>query len=380
MKTLIYIQNGNKYYKLLSGLGTGNHSGTIIADIIVNYIYQKAINMINKEPKGLSLYVDDSWGIWEGTRDEFKDFLDKLNGIWESINFTIDLGTEDNGDIKLPFLDVCIKITNNGEIDYEFYRKSTASGKYLHYTSHNPLQTKINIIRTEARRRLNNCKYICNAYKHLNDLKSDLLNSGYPNQMIDQYIVSEISNWITPKNNSPQVKPTYDFILKIPYVTELYTRVMKKHIKDLKINARVVVASGFKLISTLKSQHPNKGECDCLVCHLGIKCHNRNFVYEAKCNECDKMYIGGSSRPAKKRIMEHESALRLDTQTDRSSIAKHNLEAHNKESNNIKEMFKFTMVDKGKDAVDTFIREGLILQKRDQKMHMNEMMENGFVR
>ena len=78
--------------------------------------------------------------------------------------------------------------------------------------------------------------------------------------------------------------------------------------------------------------------------------------------------------------MEHESALRLDTQTDRSSIAKHNLEAHNKESNNIKEMFKFTMVDKGKDAVDTFIREGLILQKRDQKMHMNEMMENGFVR
>ena len=133
-------------------------------------------------------------------------------------------------------------------------------------------------------------------------------------------------------------------------------------------------------MSTLRSPHPNKGECNCLVCELGIKCHNRNFVYEAKCNKCDKLYIGGSSRPAKKRILEHESALRLDSQTERSSIAKHNLEAHNKESKDIKEMFKFTMVDKGKDGVDTFIREGIILKNRDQKLHINEMMENGFVR
>ena len=75
-----------------------------------------------------------------------------------------------------------------------------------------------------------------------------------------------------------------------------------------------------------------------------------------------------------------ESAVRLDSQTDRSRIAKHNFEAHNKESNDINKTFKFTMVDKGRDAVDTFIREALILKKGDPKKHINEYMENGFVR
>ena len=324
--------------------------------------------------------MDDSWGIWEKSKEEFNLFLEKINGVWESIKFTTDLGTTEGGTTKINFLDLTIKINSEGEIDYEFYKKSTASGRYLHFTSHNPLQTKINIIRTEARRRLNNCKVTMNAYKHLDELKIDLLKSGYPSHMIDKYIISEITYKIAPRNLTPKEKPTFDFIFKIPYYTESYTRLMKKHIRDLNINARVVVASGHKLLSTIKSQHPSKGDCECTVCQLGIKCHNRNFVYQAECKGCDKVYVGGSSRPAKKRILEHASAVRLDSQTNRSSLAKHNLEIHEKENNDISKMFKFTILEKGKDGVDTFIREGLALKKGNQKNHINEMMENGFVR
>ena len=43
-------------------------------------------------------------------------------------------------------------------------------------------------------------------------------------------------------------------------------------------------------------------------------------------------------------------------------------------------MFNFSIVEKGKDGGDTFIREGLVLKKGKQEDHMNEMMENGFVR
>ena len=38
------------------------------------------------------------------------------------------------------------------------------------------------------------------------------------------------------------------------------------------------------------------------------------------------------------------------------------------------------MRENGRDAVETKIREGLILNKGKHKDHMNEMMENGFVR
>ena len=61
--------------------------------------------------------------------------------------------------------------------------------------------------------------------------------------------------------------------------------------------------------------------------------------------------------------MEHASAVRLDSQTNRSSLAKHNVETHEKECNDINKMFKFTILEKGKDGVDTFIREGLVLKK-----------------
>ena len=89
------------------------------------------------------------------------------------------------------------------------------------------MQTKINIIRTEARRRLNNCKYTTNAYKHLDVLKLNLLDSGYPSHIIDEYIMKEIHRWLSPPNNTVKEKPNYEFILKIPFCNENYTRVIK---------------------------------------------------------------------------------------------------------------------------------------------------------
>ena len=81
---------------------------------------------------------------------------------------------------------------------------------------------------------------------------------------------------------------------------------MKKHTKENEINARVVEGSGYKLISLLKGK--DRVPCQCKICNLGIHCEERNFVYEATCKECEEIYVGASSRPAKKRLgnMNHQ--------------------------------------------------------------------------
>ena len=241
--------------------------------------------------------------------------------------------------------------------------------------SHNPIKTKINIIRTEANRRLVNCKDILKAYKHLDALKDQLIKSQYPEILIDEHIAKEIRYHLI-KNKPNKPKKEYDYIFKVPFINENYTRTMKKHIRNLKINARVVEGSGFKLISVLKGK--DRVPCECKICELGIHCQDRNFIYEATCNQCNEKYLGASARPAKKRLGEYESSIRLDSQTDRTTLAKHNFNIHNKVHNDIKKCYKCKVIDKGSDPVNTFIKEGIYIKNNNPKI--NEYQENGFYR
>ena len=118
--------------------------------------------------------------------------------------------------------------------------------------------------------------------------------------------------------------------------------------------------------------------CNCKICKLGIHCQERNFVYEATCKQCNEIYVGASARQAKKRLGEYESSIRLDSQTNRTTLGKHNLNVHGKQHNNIHDCYSFKILDRGNDPINTFIREGIHL--KIQNPQINENKENGFYR
>ena len=99
---------------------------------------------------------------------------------------------------------------------------------------------------------------------------------------------------------------------------------------------------------------------------------------KATCNQCNGKYIGASARPAKERIGEYESSIRLDSQTDRTTLAKHNFNTHNKVHKDINNCYSFKVLDKGNDPVNTFIKEGIHI--KTQNPDLNENKENGFYR
>ena len=385
--TKSYIKFDGKYYKQLKGVCTGSHTSPAYSEIIIDHTYNRAIENINIKPEGLSLYMDDAWMGWVGDMESFIKFKDMLNKIWPGeMVFTHEIESENN---SINFLDTSITRKREGGFEYEFYQKPTHSGKYLDFRSHCPISTKINIIKTEAQRIISNCSSMDKAWPHLEKLRENLTDSYYPHNFATCHILKVIQIVNNPSlapNNKE--KPKFDYVYTIPYVSEAITRKIKKCLKDLDINARVVATSGKSLKNQLKEKSPNN--CKCTLCQHGITCTQKNIVYEASCNKCHESYVGATSRPSIKRILEHESSVRL--KNNRTTIGQHFQTHYPKSSTvtrssikktkpdleNFLKHFKFTKIDQAKDSFGVFILEGLAIAKKKPKI--NNMMENGWIR
>ena len=189
-------------------------------------------------------------------------------------------------------------------------------------------------------------------------------------------------------NNNDTPKPTFDFVYSIPYINEGFTRKVKAGLKEIGINARIVPIPGKSLKSIIKSKPTN--ECKCFLCLNDIPCNEKNIVYEATCQHCKEKYIGATSRPAHIRISEHEHAIRLKNK--RTTLGQHfqshfpkspdtNIQKSKRSKPNFEKLwehFTFKKAAKGKDIMDLFIKEGLVISRTKPKV--NNMMGNGLIR
>ena len=326
--------------------------------------------------------MDDCWLQWPGDKNSFLKFKDNLNSIWPNeMMFTHEL--EKDG--KINFLDVTISLCPiNDTYEVEFYQKPTHSGKYLDFKSHCPISTKINIIKSEARRIVQNCTKMEKAWPHLEKLKQNLIASNYPPKLVISNILNTVHNNGISKNST---KPSYDYVYSIPFVNEALTIKIKNEISKLGINARVVPLPGKSLQKLIKGNKVNS--CSCILCEIGIKCNEQNIVYQAKCLTCKESYIGATGRFAKDRIGEHEQSIRC--RNNRSTLGQH-IQTHGPETRargiqkrsrkpDLKKMLKlyeFSKIAKGKDVLEVFIKESFAIASK--RPGLNNMLGNGFVK
>ena len=80
-----YIKVNGKTYQQTSGISTGGHSSQGVADIIIDHMYCTTNEKIEIEPNALSLYVDDSFGIWTQGEERYNLLLDTLYEIWPTV-------------------------------------------------------------------------------------------------------------------------------------------------------------------------------------------------------------------------------------------------------------------------------------------------------
>ena len=376
-----YFTYHESFYTHSIGLGTGYKSSEAYAEIIVDHTYKEALNKTTPNPLGLSLYVDDAWLLWTGTKQEFLQFLENLNSIWPSLNFTYE--EEENG--LITFLD--LKISRNiNSLSYSFHQKETHSGTYLNFNSHCSMSIKTNIIFTEAKRIIKNHSNQENIWPDLEKLKDHLLNSEYPENIINKFIIKAINS----HDNPNKIKKAYDFILSIPYINEPFTRQIKNTIKKSHINARVVVTSGKTLKMAMKTKSQPK-KCECILCKNNLPCHSKNIVYKMTCKNCkttNSNYIGATNRKITKRLEEHEHSIRKfnnRTTTGEHMLLKHKRNKPRKQLpnkinfQNLFKHYKVEILKQCKDPLETYIVEQMNIKKKDSAT-LNNYQTNGFIK
>ena len=252
------------------------------------------------------------------------------------------------------------------------------------------MSTKLNIIRYETRRIINNCLDPNDSWKYLEKMKQDFRDSGYSDTVINTQILNELNKQKSSKSDKPKPNPQY--VLKIPYIDEATTRIVKKLLKDAQIDARVVVTAGKELKSIIReSPTLTCQDINCILCKSNIPCKTSNYVYKFKFNNCptsSKDYIGCSRKFVDQRFEQHESSVRRYNNI--TALGQHMCTAHPDlkipaadvkrgtiDMSNFLKNFTPEILKSCKDTLDTYLWEGLMI--RDKKPSLNNMQTNGFI-
>ena len=302
-----YFQFNAKWYKQLHGTSMGNPLSCFVANTFLHYFENHCKNTFNYFPRVWLRYVDDIFAVFDTQKYDINDFINRLNEVHASINFTYE--TEQNG--SLPFLDIKV-IKNQGHLEFDIYRKNTHTDNYIKSDSHQPHQQKMATFHFLINRLLwvplNKERYD----NELRRIKQIAESHGYNPGIIDKLILNKrrkqnsIHTTLSPIENSSEVKH-----IALPYYPPL-TKGLQKIFKQ--VDTKVV----FTNQNTLKNLLGNPKDKTPRLQQSGI--------YQIKCSKCDHSYIGQTKRNPTVRFKEHMAHYKNGRFT-RSAVAKHIFES-----------------------------------------------------
>ncbi|XP_054718629.1 uncharacterized protein LOC129228027 [Uloborus diversus] len=131
----------------------------------MEFFEQKALASVTKKPEVWFRYVDDTSAVWRHGEEDLQLFLQHLNSIHPSIQFTM----EKESNNQLPFFDVLVTKKEDGTLGHQVYRKPTHTDRYLHKKSNHHPRQKMAVINTLMHRAERICEktHLKEELKHL---------------------------------------------------------------------------------------------------------------------------------------------------------------------------------------------------------------------
>ena len=145
LNTTYFLYRGS-FFQQVEGAAMGSPISPIIAYLFMEHFERKTLSTFLNPPRFWGRYVDDTMTIIK--KDVIDRFTAHLNNTHPAIKFTFEL----ENDNKIPMLDTTIIRKADGTLQFEVYRKPTSTDQYLDFTSHQPLQHKLGVIRTLSHR------------------------------------------------------------------------------------------------------------------------------------------------------------------------------------------------------------------------------------
>ncbi|XP_029673125.1 uncharacterized protein LOC115241501 [Formica exsecta] len=305
LNSTFFTFNGT-IYKQTYGTPMGSPLSSIIADIVLQDLEEKALSTLTFIPSFYFRYVDD---IAMTAPYSFMDHtLNVFNSLHPRIQFTLEIADSD----KLNFLDISILLINNRLIT-DWFHKPTFSGRYLNFLSQHPTcQKRGTIIGLVDRAFLLSHPQF--HQKNFDFIIKILLDNNYPLDFIFQTIFNRLKFLISSRGLSIDEENVNKKIVSyftIPFVHTISHK-FKNIIKDLDV--KLSYCSLNKLSCFIRIHKDVLSSASCT-----------NVIYMINCADCDAFYIGQTGRRLQTRVGEHRNHIRRNT-TVGSMITDHRLE------------------------------------------------------
>ena len=262
--TTTYFSFEGQYYQQNDGAAMGSPLSPIVANIYMEHFEKIAIQTPNKTPScGFDMCVDDTFSLWPDGPEELSLFLNHINNIRPSIQFTMEV--ED--DEKIPFLDVLV-VRSNGKVMSEVYWKPTHTDRYLHYQSYHPHHIKTGIIRTLMKRSEQICNTAEAAHHERHHLIRVFQSNGYPRAFI-QKAMNPKRTYTKDKQAAPLTT------ISIPYIKSISERIRRCLSQ---VDIRVAFRSRTTMRSLLMRVRPQRSPME----YKGV-------IYKIPCHDCDQV-------------------------------------------------------------------------------------------
>jgi hypothetical protein len=151
----------------------------VIADVFTEHFEETALEGATHKPLCWFRYVDDTFVIWLHDPSKLSEFLDHLNSIHESIQFTM----QTERDSHLPFSDIDIHRKPDGSLGHKVYHKPTRTNLYLNSNSHHHPFNKQAVFSTLMHRARSLCDQE-SLHSELEFLRTTFRQNGYSDRQI----------------------------------------------------------------------------------------------------------------------------------------------------------------------------------------------------
>jgi hypothetical protein len=222
----------DKFFKQKVGVPIGSKCGCSLACLYLIYFEER---FFATHPCDCLLsfwrYIDDIFGTWKGSNEEFLSFFEKINSFDPCIKFTC-TGLQDS----LSVLDVLISVGDEG-LSTNLFTKPTDKKLLLNFKSNHPPHIKKALPFMMARRVVLICSKREDVEKELSLLADIFFRRGYPSSIIKSGFLKALKldrNQILSRSPTNEPSADKNFFLTTTFLSDINWQRIKKDTNILK--------------------------------------------------------------------------------------------------------------------------------------------------
>ena len=327
-----YFVYDQQIYKQLQGLFMGNRIAPLSATIRMWTFELKSIYTDLRISLVLyGRFYDDAGSVTTNKR-KAQLMCNLLENQDDDGLLKLTLDYPDSKNKYIPFLNVEVKVDDDGSFNTRMFRKPQKKLLTLNYNSHHPGAVKAETVH--------------NMFKTATEVSSNEENKVYSHKLVEQLLLNNsyserVLHQIKNNKKKKKKKKAENTVttLKVPFLSDQCTKEIRKAAQQCFLPLRIVATPGKKLGQTLTSSRPlDKPKCpratNCQTCQCLVSgcCTTANVIYQITCSvsQCGEQYVGETYRPLHERFIEHLRSAKNPTAASYSNkpLAKHYTSKH----------------------------------------------------